>query len=187
MRAHLHTTYNKVVRQAFQTSNCSKGQFSQLCCRPKFVEEEWGRITEKTPEHFSWIYFLKSFPVQIFFAVILVICSGLNQNLRKYGVSAHCYTTFVEASFEYIEFAVFLRKNIGSFLLTPPSPTNLNPPPTHRPTHTHTHTHTHIDGYAKCEIINLKFSLLQVGMGGGVLLTEQKISNKFIFIVNYEL
>ena len=30
-----------------------------------------GRKTEKTPEHFSWIYIFKNFPAQIFFAVIL--------------------------------------------------------------------------------------------------------------------
>ena len=78
------------------------------------MEEDWGPITEKTPEHFSWIYFFKSFPVQIFFAVVLVVCPGLNQNLRKNGGSAHCYTTFVEASFEYIEFAV-LEKTLDLF------------------------------------------------------------------------
>ena len=43
-----------------------------------------GRITEKTPENFSWIYVFKNLPAQIFFAVILVICSGLTQDLRKY-------------------------------------------------------------------------------------------------------
>ena len=42
-----------------------------------------GRTTEKTPENFSWIYVFKNFPAQIFFAVILVRCSGLTQNLRK--------------------------------------------------------------------------------------------------------
>ena len=42
-----------------------------------------GRITEKTPENFSSINIFKNFPAQIFFAVILVICSGLTQNLRK--------------------------------------------------------------------------------------------------------
>ena len=57
------------------------------------------RITENTPEHFPWIYVFKNFPAQIFFAVILVICSGLTQNLRKNGVSVHFFATFVEASF----------------------------------------------------------------------------------------
>ena len=50
-------------------------------------------------------------------------------------------------------------------------------------------THTHIDGYAKLLIENSHYYrcvCVCVG-GGGALLTEQKISNKFIFIVNYEL
>ena len=72
-----------------------------------------GRITEKTTENFSWIYVFKNFPAQIFFAVILVICSGIIQNLRKCGVSVHCFTTFVEASFYYTLF--FLEITLDLF------------------------------------------------------------------------
>ena len=132
-----------------------------------------GWTTEKTPENFSWIYVFKNFPAQIFFAVILVRCSGLTQNLRKCWVSVHCFATFVEASFYYTLF--FLSNNIGSFLLTPPPPT-----------HPHIHTHTH---WWICEIINLKFSLLQVyvcvcvgGEGSVVNRTEniQQIPNSYL-------